>query len=109
MYEMKLNDDTVIEFEGMNGTNYIVGQEAMDTSVFTEDNLKSVTITDDGGNVEIFENLFLIQQQKQMDGDYYVCFGQKTEQELADEARNEQNTEIQLALVELYELILGGE
>lgn len=109
MYSMQLADETVVEFEGMNGTNYIVGQEAMDTSIFTDENLKKVTVTDDDGNVETFENLSFIQQQKQLNGDYYVCFREKSTQELLNEARDEKDTEMQLALVELYEMILGGE
>lgn len=109
MYTMTLADGTTVRFDGMNGTNYIVpDQTEMDTGIFTDDNLASGTVTDESGNTEAFANWAFIQQQKQLSGDYYICFRQKTDAELEDEARTERETEVQEALVELYEMILGG-
>ncbi|MCD8376877.1 MAG: hypothetical protein LUD69_08025 [Oscillospiraceae bacterium] len=107
MYTMILSDSTKVTFSGMNGTNYIVPDRAeMDTSIFTDDNLASGTITDEDGNMEEFSNWAFIQQQKQPSGDYYICFRQKTDQELADEARDSYITTLEDALIELYEAML---
>ncbi|MCD7882537.1 MAG: hypothetical protein LUI87_02345 [Lachnospiraceae bacterium] len=104
MITMTLADGTEVTFSGMNGTNYIVpDKKEMDTSVFTEENLVSGKFTDEDGTVEEFANLRFIQQQKQLDGDYYICFWQKTEQELKDEATEKYISTLEDALLELYE------
>ncbi len=109
MYTMTLADGTAVRFNGMNGTNYIVpDQTAMDTGIFTDEALVSGTVTDEDGVETAFENWAFIQQQRQMNGDYYICFRQKTDAELGAEARAVRETEVQEALVELYEMILGG-
>ncbi len=109
MYTMTLADGTTVQFSGLNGTNYIVpDQTAMDTGIFTDENLVSGTVTDEDGVETTFENWSFIQQQRQMNGDYYICFRQKTDAELEAEARATRETEVQEALVELYEMILGG-
>ena len=109
MYTMTLADGTAVQFSGMNGTNYIVpGQTAMDTGIFTDENLVSGTVTDEDGVETAFENWAFIQQQKQLSGDYYIYFRQKSDEELEAEARAARETEVQEALVELYEMLLGG-
>lgn len=109
MYTMTLADGTTVRFSGLNGTNYIVpGQTALDTDIFTDENLVSGTVTDGDGNTEAFANWAFIQQQRQMNGDYYICFRQKTDAELEAEAQAEETVSMQEALVELYEMILGG-
>lgn len=109
MYTMTLADGTAVQFDGLNGTNYIVpNQTAMDTGIFTDENLVSGTVTDEDGVETAFENWAFIQQQKQLNGDYYICFRQKSDAELEEEARAERETEVQEALVELYEMLLGG-
>lgn len=83
MYKMTLADGAEIEFAGMNGDNLIVpDQKEMDESVFTDDNLKSCTFEDEDGNKYEYENLSFIQQQKQKNGDYYICFYQKSAQQV---------------------------
>lgn len=99
-----LADGNQVKFAGINGTNYVVpNQEAMDVSVFTDDNLTSGSITDENGNVETFKNWAFIQQQKQLNGDYYVCFRQKSAQEVADAERDAYIATLEDALLELYE------
>ncbi len=80
----------------------------MDTGIFTDENLVSGTVTNEDGVETTFENWAFIQQQRQMNGDYYICFRQKSDAELEAEARAARETEVQEALVELYEMILGG-
>ncbi|MCD7810250.1 MAG: hypothetical protein LUG91_00095 [Ruminococcus sp.] len=109
MYNMTLADGTVVKFADMNGTNYITkDQTEIDTSVFTDENLKSGSIVHTTGDKETieFENWAFIQQQKQPDGDYYIAFRQKSSQELADELRDAYITALEEALIELYESTL---
>ena len=98
MYKITLNDGTVIDNLTVNGTNF-VSKDKIDESIFTKDNLKKVTIND-----TVYENLVFIQQMKLADG-YYIAFRQKT----AEEITQENMTDVQLALAEIYEMILGGE
>ena len=109
MYNMTLADGTVVKFADMNGTNYITkDQTEIDTSVFTDENLKSGIVVHTTGDKETVEikNWSFIQQQKQLDGDYYVAFRQKTEQEVADEERDAYIATLEDALIELYEASL---
>ncbi|MCC8063666.1 MAG: hypothetical protein LIO70_01110 [Clostridiales bacterium] len=110
MYTITLADGIAVEFAGLNGTNYIVkGASPLDTSIFTDENLASGTVTDEDGVETPFTNWSFIQQQKQLNGDYYICFRQKSKEELDAEAKAARETEVQEALVELYELLLGGD
>ncbi len=64
----------------------------MDVSIFTAENLESCTFTSEDGTQYEAENLGFIQQQKQADGDYYICFYEKTAE--------------QVKLDEMYELLV---
>ncbi len=104
MYKICLADGTEVEFSGMNGDNFIVpDQKEMDVSVFTDDNLKSVTITNDDGNTAEFENLSFTQQQKQKNGDYYICFHQKTDQEVKNEELEAEVESLKKSVVSIAE------
>lgn len=103
MYTMTLADGTEIEFDGVNGNNFIVpGKKEMDVDVFSDENLVSGTVKDGDGNEYPFENLSFTQQQKQLNGDYYVCFHEKTAQEILNESMEE-------LLVELAEIAIEDE
>ncbi len=98
MYKMTLTDGTVVEFSGMNGTNFIVPDgKSMDTSVFTNDNLADVIIVTEANEVYECQNLAFTQQQKQLNGDYYICFHERSEEEIALE-------EIEDLLVQVAEI-----
>ncbi len=86
MAKLTMADGTTVEFAGINGNNFIVpDKKQMDTSIFTDSNLKAGTIeTDDGESYE-FKNLRFTQQQKQLNGDYYICFHEITPQEKEDD------------------------
>ncbi len=101
MYKMTLADGTLVKFSDMNGTNYITqDQTELDTSIFTDENLKSGTVVHTTGDKETveFENWSFIQQQKQLNGDYYICFRQKSEQELKEEEREQSEGKTQALL-----------
>ena len=111
MYTITLKDGTKIENLDMNGTNY-VSQTEIDKSIFTSDNLSEMTIFDSETNEETkYEDMIFIQQMKWMDGTYYLAFREKTQEEKLAEAiinNTDSVTDLQLAIAELYETVIGG-
>ena len=96
-YTITLADGRELTGLTINGDNY-VSKKKVDESIFT-DNLTTMTVSD--GETEIaYQNVELIQQMEFPDG-WYLCFRELTEAELAV-------TELQEALAEVYELIVGG-
>ena len=109
MYTITLADGTKIKNLDMNGTNY-VSKKKIDESIFTETNLKTVTISD-GETEETYSDWEFTQQMEWEDGTFYLAFHEKTEQEkLIDTIKSSSSsiTDIQEALTELYEMIIGG-
>lgn len=99
MYTIELADGTKLTDLDINGSNY-VSKKKVDESIFTEEALAKVAISD-GEKEETFENLIFIQQMKWSDGTYYLAFREQT----AEEKAAQSVTDIQLALAELYEML----
>ena len=78
MVKLILADGTELKGFKRNGNNY-VSQTEVDVSVF-EDNLSTLTIVD-GDTQMVMRNAELIQQVQYTDG-WYLCFREKTEQEM---------------------------
>ena len=96
-YTITLADGKKLTGLTKNGDNY-VSKKKVDESIFT-DNLTTMTVSD-GETETAYQNVELIQQMEFPDG-WYLCFRELTEAELAV-------TELQKALAEVYELIVGG-
>ena len=96
-YTITLADGKKLTGLTKNGDNY-VSKKKVDESIFT-DNLTTMTVSD-GETETTYQNVELIQQMEFPDG-WYLCFRELTEAELAV-------TELQEALAEVYELIVGG-
>ena len=96
-YTITLADGKKLTGLTKNGDNY-VSKKKVDESIFT-DNLTTMTVSD-GETETTYKNVELIQQMEFPDG-WYLCFRELTEAELAV-------TELQEALAEEYELIVGG-
>ena len=96
-YTITLADGKKLTGLTKNGDNY-VSKKKVDESIFT-DNLTTMTVSD-GEAETTYQNVELIQQMEFPDG-WYLCFRELTEAELAV-------TELQEALAEVYELIVGG-
>lgn len=77
----------------------------MDESVF-KDNLSTLEITD-GEETITMHNAELIQQVEDADG-FHICFRELSAQELQNKVTESNVTDIQVALAELYEMIVGG-
>lgn len=78
MVTLILADGTKLTGFTQNGTNF-VSKKQVDETVFA-DNLSTLTITD-GDTQTVMHNAELVQQVQYADG-WYICFRERTEQEM---------------------------
>lgn len=111
-YTIILADGQKLTGLGKNGDNF-VSILKVDESIF-DDNLSTMIVSDGTETVE-YKNMEFIQQMKWMDGTYYLAFRELSPQEIGikeickELSTNESNvTDIQMALTEIYEMMLGG-
>lgn len=107
-YTITLADGRKLIGLSKNGDNF-VSSEKVDETIF-KDNLSTMKVSD-GETEETFENMVFIQQMEWADGTFYLAFREQTPQEkmlAAIAANSESVTDMQLALAEVYEMILGG-
>lgn len=100
MYTITLKNGTKIENLGFDGSNYVSDTE-LDSSVFTEDNLAKVTVND-GTNENEYTDLVFVQQILH-EGKYLITFRVKS----IAEKLNDNLTNVQVALAEIYESMLS--
>ena len=110
MYQITLHDGTVLDELELNGNNFI-SAKVIDDSIFNG-NLDTVTISN-GETTETYTDMKLLSNRVDGGKSWFVL-GEKTEQEKAMErlvaalsVNAESITDVQLALAELYEMILG--
>ena len=110
MYQITLHDGTVLDELELNGNNFI-SEKLIDDSVFSG-NLDTVTISN-GETTETYTDMKLLSNRVDGGKSWFVL-GEKTEQEKAMErlvsalsVNAESITDVQLALAEIYEMILG--
>lgn len=106
MYKIILADGTTLENLVLNGNNFIA-QTAVDDAVF-KDNMATVTITNlaDGSTEQIEDGVLLSNIVR--DGCSWIVLGQKSEEEKRLEAMDDTFTDLQMALAEVYEMMIGG-
>ena len=112
MYQITLHDGTVLDDLELNGNNFI-SEKVIDDSVF-DGNLDTVTISN-GETSETYTDMKLMSNRVDGGKSWFVL-GEKTAQEKAMErlvaalsVNAESITDVQLALAELYEMIIGGK
>lgn len=106
MYTITLADGTALQNLALNGNNYI-SPTAVDSAVF-EGNMATVTITDvDSGDTQQITDGVLLSNIVR-DGRSWIVLGQKSEEQKRQEAVDTAVTDLQLALAEVYELMIGG-
>lgn len=100
MYTIQLANGTQLKDLTLNGNNFI-SDTIIEDSVF-KDNLSTVTITDnDTKTTETYKDMVLIQNTS-YDGEHsYFILGEQSEEEKTI-------TDLQVAIAEVYEMILGG-
>ena len=99
MYTITLADGKKLENLDKNGDNYI-SKTKVDESIF-KNNLSKVTISD-GETETTYENVEFVQQMQWTDGTWYLVFRVVSGAEKSI-------TDIQMALADMYEMILGGK
>ena len=100
MYTIKLYDGTLLGNLTLNGNNFISNAIIPDT-VF-ENNLKTVEVFD-GENTQILTDQFLAANRVIDNKSWFVLIDKTPEMK-----REEEMTDLQLALVEMYKSLLGG-
>lgn len=109
MYTITLADGKKLTGLEMNGSNY-VSKEKVDETIF-ENNLSTMKVSD-GETETTYTDVVFIQQMEWVDGTFYLAFREKTKEEklvAAIAANTDSMTDLQIALAEVYEMILGGE
>ncbi len=100
MYTVKLADGTQLKNLTMNGNNFI-SESIIEDSVF-KDNLGTVTITDnDAETSETHKDMVLVQNVSYDGERSWFILGEQSKEEKTI-------TDLQLAIAEVYEMILGG-
>ena len=106
MYKITLADGTALENLVLNGNNY-VASTAVDDAIF-KDNMTIVTITNlDDGTAEQIEDGVLLSNIVR-DGKSWLVLGQKSAEQKRLETIDSTFTDLQMALAEVYEMMIGG-
>ena len=110
MYQITLHDGTVLDDLELNGNNFI-SEKVIDDSVFSG-NLDTVTISN--GETTVTYTDMKLMSNRVDGGKSWFILGEKTEEEETMErlvsalsVNAESITDVQLALAEVYEMILG--
>ncbi len=104
MYTITLNNGTKLENLELNGNNFI-SETLIDSDVF-KDNLKTVTISNEE-NTDTYNDMVLIQNQIYENQSWFIL-AEKTPEQKEKEALSINFTNIELAMTEMYEQLLGG-
>lgn len=105
MYKITLSDGTQLDNLELNGNNYIAQSEISDT-VF-DGKLGTIKISD-GKNEETFTDMVLLNNVVR-DGKSWFVIGQKSDEDKRYDAINQSFTDLQMALAEVYEMMIGGK
>lgn len=100
MYTVTLSDGTKIENLSMNGNNFVSNDRI--TEAMFENKLSRVTVND-GENETTYEKMVLV-QVTQMGDEYWFILRERTTEEIAEQ----EITDMQLALADVYEMVMGG-
>lgn len=105
MYTIKLSDGTKLKNITLNGDTF-VSQSEIEDSVF-EGNLDTVEITDnESKEVTVLHDAQLLLNTA-FGEEWWFVIQEKTADEKAQEATTAALTDVQMALAELYEMIIG--
>ena len=104
MYKLTLEDGSVLDGLELNGNCYISDENVSETLFI--DNLGTVEVFD-GENTKVHQDMVLARLWVDS-GKTWIALREKSEQEKHTEQMDATITDLQLALVELYESLLGG-
>jgi len=104
MYKLTLEDGSVLDGLELNGNCYISDENVSETLFI--DNLGTVEVFD-GENTKVHQDMVLARLWVDS-GKTWIALGDKTEAEKYTERLEATITDLQLALTEMYESLLGG-
>ena len=111
-YTITLADGQQLTELELNGSNFISNTK-VDESIF-EDNLETMTVSD-GEAETVYHDVEFIQQMPWNDGTYYLAFREipQSEKKMKEiekslQFRESDITDVEMALTEIYEMMLGG-
>ncbi len=99
MYSLKINDFEINNLT-VNGNNF-VSENKIDTNSFENDVFNLILIK--GKTKTTYQNIKFVQQQEQTDGSFFLSFREVSAEELKQKTLEQEITNTQLALVEIYE------
>lgn len=99
MYSLKINDFEINNLT-VNGNNF-VSENKIDTNSFENDVFNLILIK--GKTKTTYQNIKFVQQQEQTDGSFFLSFREVSTDELKQKTLEQEITNTQLALVEIYE------
>ena len=100
MYTVTLSDGSKIENLTMNGNNFVSKSKLTEAMFINK--LSKITVNN-GKNDTEYSNMVLV-QVTQMGDEYWFILREKTKEEKSEQ----EITDIQIALAEVYETMLGG-
>ena len=107
-YTITFADGRSLKGLDKNGDNF-VSKTKINETMF-KDNLSTMTVSD-GETTETFEDVIFVQQMEWSDGTFYLSFRERTSTEKIDAAivaNANSLTDVQVALAEVYELMVTG-
>lgn len=107
MYQIKLTDGTIIMAE-LNATTWETDDE-ISKDMFTDENLTTITIRDiESSEIEVYHN-YRLGNIFELNGKSAFCLLPIPEEELEKQELNSTLDDITDAVLELSELVYGGE
>lgn len=109
MYTIKLSDGTKIEGLTLNGNNF-VSKNKIEDSLF-KGKLSTVEITNsDTKKTEVIKDAVLIQNRQYGDEWWFILSEKTNEQRVEEllETHSNNITDVEVALAEIYETMVGG-
>jgi hypothetical protein len=104
MYRITLENGFILDSLELNGNNFI-SNDVVSDDIFNN-NLNSVEISD-GENAHIYNDMILV-ANRVYNGQSWFILAEKTPEQKEKELLETTITDLQLALVEMYETILSG-
>lgn len=108
MYKIIFKDGTEVTNLDRN-CNTFIAEQAFDTSVLTASNLSQITIVDlETAITEDWTNVEVTACGSTDDGNYWFALNQLSRVDLETKQLEDTITDMELAIVEMYEMITGG-
>ena len=108
MYKIIFKDGTEVTNLDRN-CNTFIAEQTFNTSVLTASNLSKITIVDLATDIaEEWTNVEVTACGSTDEGNYWVALNQLSQAEIETKQLGDTITDMELAIVEMYEMIIGG-